>query len=227
MSFGVAFALLFLVSMVHQKLRLRYVLSRILVIAGVVGAVAFESGDILRRVYQSDPGAVKFRWDMIYAALDMIKAHPIFGVGLNTFVAHFPDYSNPPGVEAVNAQYGQLWPVVHDSYLITWTEQGTAGFVFLMALYGGVLWTAAHTARRLVDDRVYAINLGAGCGVVGIMIDGFGSFFIDESASVRVFFLVVGIIYAASYWTRINAPLRASVKAAPEKAPVTHAPVPA
>jgi O-antigen ligase len=208
-SFAVGFVLLFLYSMLHQKLRLRYVLARVLVIISMIAALGFASGDILRRFTSSDPGAVKFRWDMVYASMDMIMDHPVLGLGLNTFVFRFPEYSNPPGREAVTATYGEIWPVVHNSYLVTWTEQGTIGLAFLIGLYACTLWTGTRTARYLLDDRLYAINIGACCGVVAIMVDGLSSFFIDESASERVFFMVVGLIFALNYWTMANRGLHA------------------
>jgi putative inorganic carbon (HCO3(-)) transporter len=139
----------------------------------------------------------------------VISAHPVTGVGLNTFVAHFPYYSEPRGPKAVSAKYGENWPVVHNSYLVTWSEQGTIGIAFLLGLYGCVLWTGARTARHMLDDRLFAINLGATCGIVAIMVDGIGSFFIDESASERVFFMVVALIFALHYWTQANRPLHA------------------
>jgi putative inorganic carbon (HCO3(-)) transporter len=213
-SFAAGFVVLFLFSMLHQRLRLRYVLARVLVIIGLVAALSLASGDIVRRFTASDPGAVQFRWDMIYAAFDMVMDRPVLGVGLNTFVAHFPQYANPPGREAVNAKYGDLWPVVHNSYLVTWSEQGTIGFALLIGLYGCVLWTGLRTARYMLDDRLFALNLGACCGVVAIMVDGLSSFFIDESASERVFFMVVGLIFALNYWTEANRP-RARVRPAP------------
>ncbi len=209
LSFAVGFTLLFFLSMLHQKLRLRYVLVRILVILGIIVSVSLASNDIIRRLTASDPGAVQFRWDMMYAALDMVRDYPVFGIGLNTFVAHFPDYAVPPGPEAVTAKYGELWPVVHNSYLVTWSQQGTLGFALLLGLYASILWAGVRTARHLLDDRLYAINLGATCGIVAIMVDGMSSFFIDEAASERVFFMVAGLIFALHYWTVANRPLHA------------------
>lgn len=215
LSFAVAFVLLFVFSMLHQKLRLRYVLARVLVIMGLAAAGGFASGDIIRRFTASDPGAVQFRWDMVWAAFGMIQDHPIFGIGLNAFVANFPAYANPPGISAVNAKFGDLWPIVHDSYLVTWSEQGTLGLALLVGLYLAILWTGARTARYMVDDRLYAINLGAICGIVAIMVDGISSFFIDESASERVFFMVVGLIFALHYWTQANRPRRGRAAGSP------------
>jgi O-antigen ligase len=208
LSLGAAFTALFGFSMLHQRMRLRYVLARVMVIISLVAAFGLSSGYILRRFFDSDPGALSFRYDMMRTAWRMITDHPIFGLGLNTFVAHLPFYAEPPGPEAVTLRYGPNWPVVHDSYLITWTEQGTIGFVFLVGLYLCILWCGYRTARRVLDDRISALALGATCGVIGIMVDGIGSFFVAEPAGARVFWLVVGTIMGLDYWTRANYALR-------------------
>jgi O-antigen ligase len=108
----------------------------------------------------------------------------------------------------VTREYGKNWPVVHNSYLVTWTEQGTAGFALLVGLYLTALWVGLTTARQLLDDRVYAISLGATCGIFAIMVDGYASFFIDEPAGLRVFWIVLALIFAAHYWTLANRRMR-------------------
>ena len=215
LSFAAAFVVLFGFSMLHGKLRLRYVLARVLVIMALLGAFGLASGDIIRRFTNSDPGALQFRYDMMGSAWSMVVDHPVFGMGMNSFVAHFPEYSDPPGADAVTAKYGRNWPVVHNSYLVFWTQQGTVGFVCLMGLYFSTLWAGFRTARYLIDDLVFALNLGASCGIVAIMVDGIGSFFINESASERVFFMVVGLVFALHYWTRANLAARRQRAAAP------------
>ena len=215
MSFGAGFVLLLVVSILHQKLRLRYMLARVLVIISIFAALGMASGEIIKRFTASDPGALKFRYEMMDIAWEMIVDHPVLGLGLNTFVAYLPEYTSPKGPEAVNAKYGSNWPVVHDSYLITWTEQGTVGFAFLVGVYLCILWTAVKSARYVLDDLLYAINLGAACGIVAIMVDGIGSFFVAEEASGRVFWMIVGMIFAINYWTRANRHLRQGGAAGP------------
>ncbi|HEY1384573.1 MAG TPA: O-antigen ligase family protein [Dongiaceae bacterium] len=216
LSFGAAFTALFGFSMLHQRMRLRYVLARVMVIISLLAAFGLSSGYILRRFFESDPGALSFRYDMMRIAWRMITDNPIFGLGLNTFVAHLPLYADPPGPEQVTLKYGPNWPVVHDSYLITWTEQGTVGFVLLVGLYLCILWRGFCTARRVLDDRISALALGATCGIIGIMVDGIGSFFVAEPAGARVFWLVVGTIMGLDYWTRANYELRGrQLRAAP------------
>lgn len=217
LSFAAGFGMLLALSVAHPKLRTRYVFARVLVVVGMLVVLAFVSGDIIRRFTSSDPGALKFRYEMMDIAWTMIAYKPIFGLGINSFVANLPLFHNPPGPEAVTLTYGENWPVVHNSYLIFWTQQGTVGFALLMGMYATVLWTGLRTARHMLDDRLYALSLGATCGIAAIMVDGIGSFFINESASLRVFWLVVGLIVAARYWTDANLPIRRSY---PAPAPV-------
>ncbi len=206
MSFAAAFTVLFGFSMLHKRLRGRYVMARVIVISCIVLAAGFASGSILRRFNESDPGALKFRYEMMDTAWRMVAAHPVFGLGTNSFVNYLPEYAPRPGPDTVTQEYGSIWPVVHDSYLITWTEQGTVGFTCLCALYLTVLWMGLRTSRHMLNDYAYAINLGACCGIIAIMVDGIGSFFIDENASQRVFWMVVGLIAAVHEWTRANLP---------------------
>ena len=204
LSFATGFSVLFGFSMLHRKLRLRYVLARILVLAAILAGIAVESGDIIRRFTESDPGALKFRFDMMDTSWRMIVDHPLLGLGVNSFVAHFAEYAPRPGIQAVNEVYGDIWPIVHDSYLVTWTEQGTVGFICLCGVYLSLLYIGWKTSRRLLDDLVYAVNLGACCGILAIMVDGIGSFFIDEDAGERVFWMVAALIVAINYWTQAN-----------------------
>jgi len=47
------------------------------------------------------------------------------------------------------------------------------------------------------------------------MVDGIGSFFVAEEASGRVFWMIVGMIFAINYWTRANRHLRQGGAAGP------------
>lgn len=210
LSFATGFALLFATSLLHQKLRLRYMLARVLVIISILAAGGLASGDIIRRITSSDPGALKFRFEMIDTAWTMILDKPVLGMGLNSFVARFPAYAPRGGPEQVTAEYGTNWPVVHNSYLITWTEQGTVGFICLLGVYFTLLRAGLRTSRVMLDDIPYALSMGASCGIVAIMVDGIGSFFIDESAGMRVFWMVAALVVAVHDWTRVNQPAYAA-----------------
>jgi len=81
-------------------------------------------------------------------------------------------------------------------------------------MYGCVLLMGVRSSRHIGDDLIYAINLGACCGIVANMVDGIGSFFIAENPGERVFFMQVALIVAINYWAmanrRVLAPRRAA-----------------
>jgi putative inorganic carbon (HCO3(-)) transporter len=183
-------------------------LVRVAVVVACVIGLAAASGEIMKRVTESDPGAVKFRYEMMDIAWQMVEDHPMFGTGINTFVAALPHYGKYGGPKGVTENFGDTWPVVHNAYLIYWSEQGTVGFLLLLGLYGSVLLMGAQSARYMVDDVIYAMNLGACCGLVANMVDGIASFFIAENPSERVFFMLVALIVAINYWTMANRPAR-------------------
>jgi hypothetical protein len=205
MSLAAAFIVLMAAAHFHPHLRRRYRGTKTAILVISVVALALASGPIVKRLTHSDPGAINFRFDMMDTAWAIIADKPIFGLGLNSFVPEMPVYSKFHGPAGVTREYGKIWPVVHNSYLITWTEQGTVGFCFLMGMYICILWTGYKTTRYFISPLLYSINIGACCGIVAIMFDGLGSFFIDESASERVFWLCVGLIFAIHYWTIANA----------------------
>ena len=225
-SFGTAFILLMSVMFFHPFFRRRQKKMKMIVVVCAAVGLALASGAIIKRITQSDPGAVDFRLDMMDTAWAMVRDYPVFGTGLNSFVADMPPYSKYHGPKGVTEFYGKVWPVVHNSYLITWSQQGTVGFFFLMGTYFCVLRTGVRTSRIYANDTLSLVNIGATCGIVAIMIDGFASFFIDEAMSARVFWMIVGTIFAIHYWTEANAPLlrarknAATLAAAPPRATV-------
>ena len=204
LSFAVAFVLLGAISFLHQRLRLRYMLARVAVVIACVIGLGAASGEIIKRLTQSDPGAVSFRYEMMDVAWNMIEERPIFGMGINSFVAALPYYSKYGGPRGITEHFGETWPVVHNTYLIYWSEQGTVGFLLLIGMYGSLLWMGARSGRYMIDDVIYAINLGACCGIVANMVDGIASFFLAENPSERVFFMEAALLVAINYWTFAN-----------------------
>jgi O-antigen ligase len=70
----------------------------------------------------------------------MIRAHPIFGIGTNTYGLVMADY-----VPFFLLQ--ERW-IVHNRYLLIWAETGSIGFLsflFLLAYTFQSLWKSAHS----------------------------------------------------------------------------------
>jgi O-antigen ligase len=209
LTFAVTLALLFMFSFVHPRLRSRFVFARVATLGVLgLGGAAF-SGKIAKRLFQSDPGAVTFRVEWNEVAWRFGTEHPIFGLGLNSFVFHLPGATKYGGIEGLNERFGPGWPAAHNLYLLTFAEQGAPGLILLIGLFVYLIYIGVRNGVRYVDDAMFAINFGCLAGIVSLTIDGLSSFFIRNPAPARVFWIVAGLAVAVDYWNRANAPLRA------------------
>jgi len=186
-------------------LRNKYLTHKVTLLGGAIICGLVASGPILRRIFDSDPGAFNFRVEMVNIAFDMVRAHPALGVGLNTFDFHLPEFG-PFSLRKLHEHFGDILPVVHNTYMIVWSEQGTVGLALFLSMHVNILWIAVQNLRyRALNERIHMISLCAACGVLGIMLDGFNSFFIKVHQFGRVFWIFVGLIVAARYWNIANA----------------------
>lgn len=206
-SFALALICLSAVIIVHPALRSRYARIKGVMFGGIaIGALA-AAGPIIKRITASDAGATNFRSEWVEIAWRMIQDKPIVGFGLNTFSYNIIGYAKYD-VSTIIDLFGNVWPVVHNIYMLTWSEQGTIGLLLFLGLHANIILIGAKNLRRVVSDKVFMINIGAVSGIVAIMLDGFASFFIRVPAPGRVFWIVVGLIVAARYWNQRNEALR-------------------
>jgi O-antigen ligase len=202
LSFGIAFVSLLVLSFVHPNLRRRYLMARLAAILSLAIALMLMSGVIGRRLAESDPGAVNFRWEWMGVAWNMVEEHPLLGFGLNTFIYNLPGRTRFGGVEVLNFEFGSEWPVVHNIYLIIWSEQGTIGFLFFLGLNLYLLRTGFRSLRQTGEDTLFTLAAGCLSGLVAIINDGFASFFLRVPPGGRVFSVVAAMIVAIDCYNR-------------------------
>lgn len=176
----------------------------------VAGAAA---PSIVRRLTESDSGAVDFRWEWMGVAWQMVLDHPVLGIGLNSFVYHLPGRTPYGDAAELTMRFGEVWPVVHDIYLLIWAEQGTLGFACFVAMLLVLLRTGWRNAWRVTDPTLHAISIGCLAGICANIVDGFGSFFLRNPACARVFWIVAAIMVAIRYWNRADTPATAGAAA--------------
>ena len=203
-SFGVAFLTLLTLSFLLPVPRRKFVFQKVALIVLTAVTVLVLSGPIVKRITQSDPGAVDFRWEWMAVSWEMIKEKPMLGFGLNTFVYNMPPYTDYGSPGAVMDRYGTNLPVVHNIYLLTWSEQGTVGLALFLALNGYLLLLAWRNLKQHQDNFLYMLNIGCLGGLLALATDGLASFFIRNDACGRVFIVVAAIIVAIHYWNRDN-----------------------
>ena len=176
-DFAIAFAIVLVLGAAHSVSRRKYMVARVVIIAGTVATALALSPLILVRLYDTDPSAVEFRLRWLKTARAMIEDNLVFGAGLNTYVFAQLRYGEDRTPEAMQDRYGKFWPAVHNTWALTWAEQGTIGFILFVALHVCVI-VEAFRNLRIRDPMMHALNVGLLAGFIAIMIDGLASFFL-------------------------------------------------
>lgn len=92
--------------------------------------VAAFYGPIKERLYGDDRGSAAARTRGAIIAWEVIKAHPLVGIGANTYSLVAPKYA-PPEVGRLGYMEKSA---VHNRYLLIWAETGVLGIVSFVAL---------------------------------------------------------------------------------------------
>jgi len=92
LSLAVALGVLGAIVTVHPRLRTRGVYLRIGLVAALVFIGLIGSGHMLTKITKADPGGWPARMAFMGMAFEMIKAHPVTGIGLNTYMYVVEDY---------------------------------------------------------------------------------------------------------------------------------------
>jgi O-antigen ligase len=170
--------------------------------ATVIGRSIRELGDAaIRRDYQR---LFSERLPPFLAAAEMIRDHPLAGVGPGCFRYHYMDYriameSKYP--EAWLRGFPMNWGAVHNDHLQVAAETGVIGYLlFLIALGLLVRRTSAETTSRAIFARALRWPL-----LTAIVLVSLAQFPL-ELAAPRLLFLTLGALCIT--WNRIDATAR-------------------
>lgn len=205
-SFGLAMAVLLWASFALSSMNKQYILSKMGFLVCVLVLLALMSGPIIKRLTQSDGGAVDFRWEWMTVSLRMILDRPFFGFGLNSFVWFMPPYTDYLNYGGVVEKFGTDLPVVHNIYLLIAVEQGLIGLGIFLGFYLHLMWIAICGLRRYTEPFLSMMNLGCLCALVALSFDGVASFFIRNDNCGRIFFCVAGVLVAIQLWHKNRQP---------------------
>jgi O-antigen ligase len=208
-AYLIAFFLALGLGAVHPDSRRLYSHARGAILGVTLAIGLLMSPIIAQRIYSSDPTAVEYRLEWIQTAFAMIRDNPVFGVGLNAYTYNQMHYGRDRSPEALTDRYGPLWPAVHNSWLLTWTEQGTLGFLLWVAVHLSVL-RVGWGNLRIRDPHIHAMAAGLLAGYIAIMIDGLASFFVRTEAPGRLYWMAAALILAAGCWRLREAQPQAS-----------------
>ena len=129
------------------------------------------------------------------AGVEMIRAHPWFGLGPEQIKPQFDQWV-PPDVPRPlpDGWYGHL----HNIYLQYAAERGIPTLLALLWMIGKILWDFALALRRgVVDPEARFILHGAIAVLLAILAEGFLEYNLGDSEVLTLFLAVVAFGYVA------------------------------
>ncbi len=127
--------------------------------------------------------------------VQMIKAHPWFGIGPEEIGRQFDSYV-PPDIKRPlpPGYYGHL----HNIYVQYAAERGIPGMLFIMWFIGQTLWDCARALRRAAWPSTQLFLLHGTIAVtIGILVGGLAEYNLGDSEVLMMFVCVVALGYSA------------------------------
>ena len=158
--------------------RLRWLLLGLLLIA-LLTLLPLIGTERLRTLLDTERGTTFLRLSLWRAAIQMLRDHPWWGIGLDNFLYYYGDYIQP------GAEIDRWLSHPHNLVLDFWLRLGIGGVVLLMALLGGFFRRAGRAYRSYyVEGDMRAMLLGLIAGMVALIAHGLvdSSYFVIELA---------------------------------------------
>ena len=150
-------------------------------------------GSVVTRITY-DPGkAVESRWDLMLIAAEMVRQHPLTGIGLNSFEENMARYDRTGTVNIIQQP-------VHNIYLLVAAESGIPSLIVFVAIG---LWLLRRALRLLREPLEPAFVAGL-VGLCALFALGFSNLFdltMRKEPLVGMLTLVAALLMAAPSWT--------------------------
>lgn len=130
-------------------------------------------------------------------SMEMIKEHPISGVGGGNWKLLFPKY----GLENVDFSVGQGITHIqrpHNDFIWIWAEMGFLGLVLYLALFVLGFLQILKNLSRLEDKNQRTLNLAALFGLLALAAFSFSDFPFERAPHMLFFMLFLAIPFASA-----------------------------
>ncbi len=157
-----------------------------LVVAGAASLVPLLGTARLGSLFVGQ-GTTLLRIKLWEAAWDMVRDHPLRGVGLDNFLYQYPRYIRPEALSEPNLSHP------HNFVLDFWLRLGLPG----LFAFGWLEWSFFRQAlgwlRRHLDPELRALTIGLVAGMVDMLAHGLidASFFVVELAAIFALWLAL------------------------------------
>jgi O-antigen ligase len=182
---GAGCFLIFFLWLLRRFGALRALLAWVLTIVLLLVLVFSTSSQLQTRFFKDDYQAAYGRIPLMRVALNMIRDHFFFGVGLNNYNEVAPNYDNTP------QRITSSWNVpVHNLFLYIAAQTGLVGLLFYLLFLLAIL-RSLWPARRASDPLVAWGGLGIAVGMAAFLAHGQVEF--DSLTRHSLFWFVSGV----------------------------------
>jgi len=144
------------------------------------------SGPLYERIFGYDFGSAISRAQQYDVAIQIIKDHPVLGVGVNNYFNALRQYLMwNPDREVFR------W-VVHNKYLLVWAETGIFGLLFFLMFLGSTI-RQGFRAMQFNHPSFSPIALGFAAAITGQMVHMFFDVF-HSRPQVQSLWLAAGLV---------------------------------
>ena len=138
----------------------------------------------------------RFRVVTLRTGIEMVKAHPWFGLGPEEISRNFNEYV-PGDVRRPLpvGYYGHL----HNVYVQYAAERGIPGLLFVLWLVGVTIWDHARAISRAGRARSQELSVlhGTIAVIIGVLVGGLAEYNLGDSEVLMMFVSVIAVGYAA------------------------------
>jgi O-antigen ligase len=164
-GFGVSLMVILWLGMVARLISGRKVF--LLLVTGllILSVLIFSFKDVIAlRLFSDDAGSMASRIPQFEIATNIIKTHPLIGIGINNYaeVMHLFDHTS----ERITTWFPN---VVHNVYLLIASEIGIPGLCFFM-LFIFLFFKTGFQILKSHDELMKALGIGLMAGVTSFLI---------------------------------------------------------
>lgn len=155
----------------------------LLAIAGLLAMAA--ALPLVTRFFTTRPEGATARIHLLGVGLNMVRDHPVLGVGLNNHLQAKPDYDP--------RSYAFQMPT-HNHFVLVATQVGIPGMLFFLCFLGSIWWSAMRAAGS-DDPFVAVVAIGTAATLVAIVVHCQFDY-IATHTSLTLIWLFAGIVAA-------------------------------
>ena len=133
-------------------------------------------------------------------AIEIFKANPLVGAGLDAFGNAFPLYDTRNGAFRVEQ--------AHNDYLQMLADGGMIGFGLVLVFVVMLAGACFRSIRSAAEGFERSVAIGAAAGIVGILAHSVVDFPLRTTSNAYNFFLLIAVMIAAGAVSSTNADTR-------------------